>query len=165
MSLTKSIKEVILRDTLTEGKQITIKIEEEISSQYNTFVWPCGLQLARYIFSWLMTSSTANENDAIFEIGAGCALPSLVFMKLSPSSHKFIVSDSRTVYSQFQEQFQRNLELNNLSGKVEVQCLAIDWGSGLKMVPKVDLVSNKKILLCSDCFYDSKGEFDFCLFV
>ncbi|KAF0990463.1 hypothetical protein HZS_6932 [Henneguya salminicola] len=116
---------------------ITIKILENLNSDYSQYIWPSSPILASYVFY----NRKIFENKTVLELSAGTALPAIVACKIG--SHVTVSERDNNSLAKSID----SIILNNLSGSINKTIL--NWGI-INDVPSFD------IIISSDCFYDKK---------
>ncbi|XP_030064025.1 histone-arginine methyltransferase METTL23 [Microcaecilia unicolor] len=120
--------------------ELVVFIPEILNSQYGTYVWPCAVVLAQYV--WFHRRELTGKK--ILEIGAGVSLPGVVAAKCGG---EVILSDSAEL-PQCLENCHQSCQMN---GILEVPVIGLTWGN---IAPDLLALPPLDIILGSDVFYE-----------
>ncbi|KAM8992009.1 histone-arginine methyltransferase METTL23 [Ara ararauna] len=121
---------------------LAVRVPEVPDSQYGTYVWPCAVVLAQYL--WARRESLPGKR--VLEVGAGVSLPGVLAAKCGA---EVTLSDSEELPRCLQS-CRRSCLLNGLS---HVPVLGLTWG---RVSPELLSLPPVDIILGSDIFFDPK---------
>ncbi|KAL2297634.1 hypothetical protein Nmel_016184 [Mimus melanotis] len=119
------------------------RVFQVLDSQYGTYVWPCAVVLAQYV--WAHRRSLPDKR--VLEIGAGVSLPGVVAARCGA---QVILSDSEEL-PQCLQSCRSSCIMNRLP---HVPVLGLTWG---RVSPELLSLAPIDIILGSDVFFDPKG--------
>ncbi|XP_030817845.1 methyltransferase-like protein 23 [Camarhynchus parvulus] len=121
---------------------LAVRVPEVLDSQYGTYVWPCAVVLAQYL--WVHRRSLLGKR--VLEIGAGVSLPGVVAARCGA---QVILSDSEEL-----PQCLRSCRSSCLMNRLpNVPVLGLTWG---RVSPELLSLAPIDIILGSDVFFDPK---------
>lgn len=130
--------------------RLEVAVNEVVSEELQSFVWPCGLLMSCYI----MHNKDAFKDKLILEIGAGVGLPSLVAGKLGAS--KCIITDRAE-----EEKVITNIKNNITDNELDKVCFAfpVNWGHNIveDLVEVTKEAHKIDYLIGSDVFYTTEA--------
>lgn len=134
----------VRRYRFTAGRAaLVLRVPEVPDSQYGTYVWPCAVVLAQYL--WARRGSLPGKR--VLEVGAGVSLPGMLAAKCGA---EVMLSDSEELPRCLQS-CRRSCLLNGLP---HVPVLGLTWG---RVSPELLSLPPVDIILGSDVFFDPKG--------
>ncbi|NXS03650.1 MET23 protein, partial [Oxylabes madagascariensis] len=113
-----------------------------LDSQYGTYVWPCAVVLAQFV--WAHRRSLPGQR--VLEIGAGVSLPGVVAARCGA---RVILSDSEEL-PQCLQRCRSSCLANRLP---HVPVLGLTWG---RVSPELLSLAPIDVILGSDVFFDPK---------
>ncbi|XP_030362355.1 methyltransferase-like protein 23 [Strigops habroptila] len=133
----------VRRYRFTAGRAaLVLRVPEVPDSQYGTYVWPCAVVLAQYL--WARRGSLPGKR--VLEVGAGVSLPGMLAAKCGA---EVMLSDSEELPRCLQS-CRRSCLLNGLP---HVPVLGLTWG---RVSPELLSLPPVDIILGSDVFFDPK---------
>nr|XP_026653858.1 methyltransferase-like protein 23 isoform X2 [Zonotrichia albicollis] len=121
---------------------LAVRVPEVLDSQYGTYVWPCAVVLAQYL--WAHRQSLPGKR--VLEIGAGVSLPGVVAARCGA---QVILSDSEEL-PQCLQSCRSSCLMNRLP---HVPVLGLTWG---RVSPELLSLAPIDVILGSDVFFDPK---------
>ncbi|NXA07535.1 MET23 protein, partial [Sapayoa aenigma] len=113
-----------------------------LDSQYGTYVWPCAVVLAQYV--WAQRRNLPGRR--VLEIGAGVSLPGVVAARCGA---QVVLSDGEEL-PRCLRSCRRSCRMNRLP---QVPVLGLTWG---RLAPQLLALDPIDIILGSDVFFDPK---------
>jgi predicted nicotinamide N-methyase len=114
------------------------------------YTWPCAPVLAQYVWH----HRDVVKGRTVIELGAGTALPGIVAAKCGA---RVTLSDKEDPPEPLKN-CSKSCQMNGVSDQVQV--VGICWGSISPIVVSLPMAD---YILSSDCLYDSKGIYPYCL--